>query len=131
MVVGRAAFLRNSARHSHRLLSKFTANDNRLNYKNARFVYQEVLRSAKNKSFAEFQRVTTASDFLKLYLNSLTKRKLHLFLIRYSNGIPTSDPSRTINSCAEHFFLKYDRPIFTIYKLGAGCCRCCNLLFKY
>ncbi len=69
-------------------------------------MYHKALRSVKNKSFAEFQRVTTASDFFKLYLNSLTKRKLYLFLILYSNGIPTSDPSKIINGCAEHFSLK-------------------------
>jgi hypothetical protein len=75
MVVGRAAFLRNSARHSHRLLSRLTINDNRLNYKNARFMYQKAFRSAKNKFFAEFQRVTTAYDFFKALSEFTYKEK--------------------------------------------------------
>jgi uncharacterized protein YqfB (UPF0267 family) len=97
--------LRNSARHCHRILSRSSTNDNRSNYKNARSIYQKVLRSAKNKSFAEFRTAATTTDTFKA-LSEFTNKKKTISLpdTLIINGIPTSDPSTIINGCADHFF---------------------------
>ena len=97
--------LRNSARHCHRILSRSNTNDNRSNYKNARAIYQKALRSAKNKSFADFRTAATTTDTFKALSEFTNNKKTISFpdtLI--INGIPTSDPSTIINGCADHFF---------------------------
>jgi hypothetical protein len=75
--------------------------------------------------------VATAFDLFKA-TSEFTNKKEAVSLpdTLFINGIPTSDPSKIINGCAGDLFPKA-MISSTNHELGGGCCRCCNLLFKY